>query len=233
MSTPHVLIVARTNSALFPIAGALQDKGLSLATHVPPWSVGVAFNKPVPDLVIIEWGSLHASEITDLLTRARTVRAGVLIVLEPDALEGYDVARGGDDFVVAPVTTQEVSSRLWQLLWRVRGVDTRQIFRRGDLVIDRNRYEVSLRGHIVFLTFKEYQLLCLLASNPGRVFTREALLNQIWEYDYYGGTRTVDVHIRRLRSKIEDTGHIYIETVWNVGYRFRTGDGVARSGTRG
>ena len=71
------------------------------------------------------------------------------------------------------------------------------------------------------LTFKQYQLLCLLASNPGRVFTREALLNQIWEYDYYGGTRTVDVHIRRLRSKIYDVEHRFIETVWNVGYRFR------------
>ncbi|MEK7777480.1 MAG: winged helix-turn-helix domain-containing protein, partial [Chloroflexota bacterium] len=89
-------------------------------------------------------------------------------------------------------------------------------------------YEVSNRGSRVLLTFKEYQLLCTLASNPGRVFTREQLLNQIWEYDYFGGTRTVDVHVRRLRSKIEDTGLTYIETVWNVGYRFRPQDATAR-----
>jgi DNA-binding response OmpR family regulator len=73
----------------------------------------------------------------------------------------------------------------------------------------------------VLLTFKEYQLLVLLATNPGKVYTREELLTTVWEYDYLGGTRTVDVHIRRLRSKIEDADHSFIETVRNVGYRFR------------
>ena len=71
------------------------------------------------------------------------------------------------------------------------------------------------------LTKKQYELLKLLAENPGRVFSRDALLNQIWGYEYFGGTRTVDVHIRRLRSKIEDADHNFIETIWNVGYRFR------------
>ena len=70
------------------------------------------------------------------------------------------------------------------------------------------------------LTFKEYELLKFLASHPGRVFTRDTLLNQVWSEDYFGGDRTVDVHIRRLRSKIEDASHIYIETVRNIGYRF-------------
>ena len=69
------------------------------------------------------------------------------------------------------------------------------------------------------LRFKEYKLLRLLASNPGRVYTREALRSQIWGYEYFGGTRTVDVHIRRLRSKIEDADNSFIETIWNVGYR--------------
>ena len=71
------------------------------------------------------------------------------------------------------------------------------------------------------LRFKEYELLLLIASSPGRVYTREALLNLVWGYDYLGGTRTVDVHVRRLRSKIEDANHSFIETVWNIGYRFR------------
>ena len=71
------------------------------------------------------------------------------------------------------------------------------------------------------LTFKEYELLKFLARTSGRVFTREALLNRVWGYDYYGGDRTVDVHIRRLRSKIEDSSHTFIETVRNIGYRFR------------
>ena len=76
-------------------------------------------------------------------------------------------------------------------------------------------------GRRVSLRFKEYELLLLMAANPGRVYSREVLLNRIWGYEYLGGTRTVDVHIRRLRSKIEDTGHRFIETVWQVGYRFR------------
>ena len=71
------------------------------------------------------------------------------------------------------------------------------------------------------LTFKEYELLKYLAVKPGRVFSRESLLHSVWEYDYYGGTRTVDVHIRRLRSKINNIKYNFIETVWNVGYRFK------------
>ena len=71
------------------------------------------------------------------------------------------------------------------------------------------------------LTFREYELLKFLAGNRGRVFTREALLNKVWGYDYYGGDRTVDVHIRRLRSKTEDSNHAFIETVRNIGYRFK------------
>ena len=73
----------------------------------------------------------------------------------------------------------------------------------------------------MILTYKEYQLLVLLASSPGKVYSRESLLSQLWGYDYFGGTRTVDVHIRRLRAKIEEGGHPFIETIRNVGYRFR------------
>jgi two-component system alkaline phosphatase synthesis response regulator PhoP len=94
------------------------------------------------------------------------------------------------------------------------------IIRSGDLVINTQQYDVFLAGRTVFLTFKEYELLKLLASNPGRVFSREQLLEQVWGYQYFGGTRTVDVHVRRLRSKIEDATHTFVDTVWNVGYRF-------------
>ena len=88
-------------------------------------------------------------------------------------------------------------------------------------MIDQTRYEVTVSGHRVLLTFKEYELLRLLAQNPGRVFSREELLSRVWGYEYFGGTRTVDVHVRRLRSKVQDANHTFIETVWNVGYRFK------------
>ena len=92
----------------------------------------------------------------------------------------------------------------------------------GELTIDLERYDVTVSGRRVSLTYKEFQLLVLLASNPGRVYTRDALLSQIWGYDYLGGTRTVDVHVRRLRSKVEGPGRSYVETIRNVGYRFRS-----------
>ena len=88
--------------------------------------------------------------------------------------------------------------------------DGEDIIRVGDLVINPSTYVVTLRGRRVNLRFQEYELLRLLVANPGRVYTRNALLSSIWGYDYFGGTRTVDVHIRRLRSKIEDAGHSYI-----------------------
>ena len=145
----------------------------------------------------------------------------ILCGLTPGQLDEYEVAWGANDFFITPPLLGEVTVRLKQLAWEGRRGSGEDLVRVGDLVIDLERYEVSARGRRVLLTFKEYQLLQVLASNPGRVYTREALLSEVWGYDYFGGTRTVDVHIRRLRSKIEDGGSVYIETVRNVGYRFR------------
>jgi DNA-binding response OmpR family regulator len=87
--------------------------------------------------------------------------------------------------------------------------------------VDTAKCEVYLEDRLLFLTFKEYELLKFLATNTGRVFTRDALLNEVWGYEYYGGDRTVDVHVTRLRNKIESAGHVFIETVRNIGYKFK------------
>ena len=122
-----------------------------------------------------------------------------------------------------------------ELRARIRSVKARSIIQsaplivHGDLTIDVNSFEVSLGGRNIELTYKEYELLKLLASNPGRVFRREDILNRIWGDDYFGGTRTVDVHVRRLRSKLDDVSHSVIETMWRVGYRFSTPDVHAKS----
>jgi DNA-binding response OmpR family regulator len=126
-----------------------------------------------------------------------------------------------DDFVVKPYEANEVTVRIKRILRQKGDIDNEDIIRCGDLVIDLAKYQVSLGNKSILLTFREYQLLKFLASNKGKVFTREALLNKVWGWDYYGGDRTVDVHIRRLRSKIEDTTYTFIETVRNIGYRFR------------
>ena len=124
-----------------------------------------------------------------------------------------------DDFVVLPAAAGELRRRVERALYRRHGIDTENFVRCGALTIDLANYRVTVAGESVVLTFKEYELLRYLAMNAGRVSTREQLLNRVWGYDYFGGARTVDVHIRRIRSKIEIHGHTFIETVRNVGYR--------------
>jgi DNA-binding response OmpR family regulator len=131
----------------------------------------------------------------------------------------YDV----DDFFSSDGDVRELALRVKRLLHRAKTADGSELIMSGGLVIDLAKCEVSVGGRVVELTFKEYELLKCLASNKGRVYTRETLLNKVWGYDYYGGDRTVDVHIRRLRSKIEDAKHTFIETVRNIGYRFTSG----------
>ena len=160
----------------------------------------------------------HLSEVAD---KCRAMHLPLLVALSPETLAQKDFSEVVDDFILCPPRLGELRARVHQALARQAGQTSGETVRVGDLVIDVERYEVHLAGRKVLLTFKEYQLLKLLAMNPGRVYSREALLSQIWGYDYFGGTRTVDVHIRRLRSKIEDADHSFIETVWTVGYRLR------------
>jgi len=128
------------------------------------------------------------------------------------------------DFIVAPFPEEELIVRsIFSVKRATTGPLKEELINRGDLTINPSNYEVLINNSRINLRFKEYELLLLLASNPGRVYDRATLLNQIWGYDYFGGTRTVDVHIRRLRSKIENNPeNPYIETIWNVGYRFRS-----------
>ncbi len=145
----------------------------------------------------------------------------VIALLSKDALHRLDSGLIVDDFVVEPWDATEIVLRAKRILKKTESAAKQDLIECGDLTIDLAKYEVYVNNRPIELTFKEYELLRFLASNRGRVFTREALLNEVWGYDYYGGDRTVDVHIRRLRSKIEDSSHIFIETVRNIGYKFK------------
>jgi two-component system alkaline phosphatase synthesis response regulator PhoP len=137
-----------------------------------------------------------------------------------NSIDGHlDIA---DDFLVSPYDVKEVVLRIKRLLNKTGNLDSGELIECDGLMIDPANCEVTLEGKVVELTFKEYELLKFLAGHRGRVFTRETLLDRVWGYDYYGGDRTVDVHIRRLRSKIEYSNHTFIETVRSIGYRFRT-----------
>ncbi|MCZ6539638.1 MAG: response regulator transcription factor [Chloroflexi bacterium] len=146
----------------------------------------------------------------------------VVVILPVASLDGISAERAEIEVCFLPCTPEEVRLRLKLAMSRHTSVEGPNTITHGELVIDCDRYEVTLKGRKLDLTYKEYELLKYLASNPGRVFSRESLLRSVWEYDYFGGTRTVDVHIRRLRSKIDDVTYHFIETQWNVGYRFRS-----------
>ncbi len=178
-------------------------------------------NPKIPDAVVIDLASLEINEAKRAVGRCRERKVPVVAALPREAVLSYDPALNPDEVVICPVSEDELSLRVKQAVYRVNGPSGSQALSIGDLSIDLERYEVSVAGRRVTLTYKEFQLLALLASNPGRVYTREALLSQVWGYDYLGGTRTVDVHVRRLRSKVESPGRSFVETIWNVGYRFK------------
>ena len=132
-----------------------------------------------------------------------------------------------DDFCLAPFHPRELDTRLRHLFWRTGHGSRPEIVEYGDLVLNLETYQAALSGRPLDLTYMEYELLKFLASHPGKVFTRETLLSRVWGYEYYGGARTVDVHVRRLRAKLGEEHASLIQTVRSVGYRF----GQSRWGT--
>ena len=125
-----------------------------------------------------------------------------------------------DDFCLSPFHPKELEARLRHLLWRTGSGTHPEIVEYGDLVLNLETYQAALAARPLDLTFMEYELLKFFSTHPGKVFTREQLLSRVWGYEYYGGARTVDVHVRRLRAKLGEEHAGLIHTVRSVGYRF-------------
>jgi DNA-binding response OmpR family regulator len=125
-----------------------------------------------------------------------------------------------DDFCVVPWQNQELEARLAHLFWRTGRGTRPDLVEYGPLILNLETYQAVVSGRPLDLTYMEYELLKFLATHPGKVFTREVLLSRVWGYEYYGGARTVDVHIRRLRAKLGEEQANLISTVRSVGYRF-------------
>jgi DNA-binding response OmpR family regulator len=125
-----------------------------------------------------------------------------------------------DDFCLTPFHPREMEARLRHLFWRKGGGTRPEVVEYGPLALNLETYQASIDAHPLDLTYMEYELLKFLAQHPGKVFTREILLSRVWGYEYYGGARTVDVHVRRLRAKLGEEHANLIQTVRSVGYRF-------------
>jgi DNA-binding response OmpR family regulator len=214
----HLLFIAEQSQSIDRLRAELQQKGLSCTLIPPRNNIAGQIATQSPDLVLLQ---MNGSSPSQQLTR-RERKPPVIALIGKEALGNSRIdLKTVDDFVVAPGDADELLLRAKRLLDHPEEEPEGEVVRCGDLAINLATCEVSLNGQLIDLTFKEYELLRFLASHPGRVYTRDSLLNQVWGYDYFGGDRTVDVHIRRLRSKVEDLNHSFIETVRNIGYRFR------------
>ncbi len=217
----HLLLLT---NALAPSAEVLPALGL-LAHHVRilPAEASALVDAPDADAVLVDARrELAMAKSLCRVIRTTGLSSPLLVILTEGGLAGLTADWGVDDVLLESAGPAEVEARLRLATGRKvdDAVEPDLQITAGSLVIDEATYSVRLRGGALDLTYKEFELLKYLAQHPGRVFTRAQLLQEVWGYDYFGGTRTVDVHVRRLRAKLGTDYEMLIGTVRNVGYRF-------------
>lgn len=169
------------------------------------------------DVMVVELGPQPMRRLREIDRIAETVGLPVVVIAAPDQMVLMESAAGITDFLVEPVDPVEVRLRLTRLVRSEPGTD---VIRFKELELNPLTYQALLGDDPMDLTFMEYELLRFLVDNPVRVWSREQLLSRVWGYEYYGGARTVDVHVRRLRAKLGEERSSWITTVRSVGYRF-------------
>jgi DNA-binding response OmpR family regulator len=217
----HLLLLTNT---LAPSAEVVPALGL-LSHHVRilPAEASALVDAPQADVVVVDARrELAMAKSLCRVICTTGISIPLIVVVTEGGLAGITSDWGVDDVLLDTAGPAEVEARLRLAVGRTveAAVDEGGPITAGALVIDEATYSVRLRGRLLDLTYKEFELLKYLAQHPGRVFTRSQLLQEVWGYDYFGGTRTVDVHVRRLRAKLGTDYEVLIGTVRNVGYRF-------------
>lgn len=206
------------------ITYTLNSQGLEALGFAKPSDFWAAMQEKLPSLILLdimlpEEDGLHI--LKRLRSSSSTQRLPIIMLTakgsEYDTVLGLD--SGADDYIPKPFRMMELLSRIRALLRRTAEASTRQEYHSGSLVVIPSRHLVQVNGQPVTLTLKEYDLLCLFLSEPGTVFTRSRLLDEIWGYTFDGESRTVDVHIRTLRQKLGDAGAC-IQTIRGIGYKW-------------
>jgi DNA-binding response OmpR family regulator len=219
-----VLLLTNTLGAsaeVLPALGLLQHQ-----VKILPAEASVLVDTPEVDLLLIDARrDLPTVKSFAKLLDSTGVSCPIIAITTEGGLTAFNADWGIDDVILDTAGPAEVDARIRIALGKhaielVAADPHAGEIRSGDVTIDEATYTARLKGNVLDLTFKEFELLKYLAQHPGRVFTRAQLLQEIWGYDYFGGTRTVDVHIRRLRSKLGPEFEAIIGTVRNVGYRF-------------
>ncbi|MCA1824005.1 MAG: winged-helix domain-containing protein [Mycobacteriales bacterium] len=222
MSVLLVLTRATRGADVLPALGLLGH-----IVRLAPMEPSALLDASPSDAVLVDARTdLVAARGLCRLLRTTGIATPLLAVVTEGGLAGIAADWGVDDVVLDRAGPAEVEARLRLALARTdaAGGPARPDgeIRSGDLVVEEHTYQARLKGRPLDLTFKEFELLKFLAQHPGRVFSRSQLLQEVWGYDYYGGTRTVDVHVRRLRAKLGAEHESLIGTVRHVGYKFVT-----------
>lgn len=211
-----------SSAEVLPSLGLLQHQ-----VRVLPAEAAALINAPDADVTLVDARRdlPHAKSLCRIL-RTTGLNGPLLVITTEGGLVAITVDWAVDDVLLDSAGPAELEARIRLAIGRlsqdVKDDAAAAEIRSGDIVIDEFAYTAKLRGRSLDLTFKEFELLKHLAQHPGRVFTRAQLLQDVWGYDYFGGTRTVDVHVRRLRAKLGVEHESLIGTVRNVGYRFVT-----------
>ncbi|GAA4486547.1 response regulator transcription factor [Microbacterium panaciterrae] len=220
------LLVLTSSPAAEPVLPALEL--LSHRVRTIPAQPAELVTAPDADVVIVDARTdLVAAKSLCTLIRTTGLRGPLLLVMTEGGLSAVSGDWRIDDVLLHNAGPAEIDARIRLALSREESAAEPVRVQTSGLTIDEQSYSAKLRGTPLDLTYKEFQLLHFLATHPSRVFTREQLLSEVWGYDYFGGTRTVDVHVRRLRAKLGDQEHI-IGTVRNVGYRFNVDEEETR-----
>ena len=223
-----ILIIGDQNKQGLELKEALKKETHFSVAIVPKNNVSVSLIvEKSADLIIFNPKSSYF-EIIELyygIKKEPQIQDALMaLLIDESEMKTADLPSGIQEVFYRPLRPAETVARINHLFKRIHKVDQKNLLTRGKISIDVAKYETRVGDKKIDLTYTEFELLKFLCSNPGTVFTREVLLNKVWGYEYYGGTRTVDVHIRRLRSKIEGKNQLFIETVRNIGYKFISED---------
>jgi len=214
-----LILTGAVDGEVLPALGLLSHRVRSI-----PAEPAALINAPAADLILIDGRQdLASAKSLCKILNTTGVTVGLVLVLTEGGLTAVSADWGIDDVLLETAGPAEVDARIRLVIGRMAQDKSSSKIQASGVVIDEASYSAKVHGRPLDLTFKEFELLRFLATHPSRVFTREQLLSEVWGYDYFGGTRTVDVHVRRLRAKLGDLESL-IGTVRNVGYRFNVYD---------
>jgi two-component system response regulator RegX3 len=229
MASPRVLLVEDEDSYIEALTVGLAKEGFELVVARDGAEALDRFDEVQPDLVVLDLMLPKVSGID--VCRELRAKSSVPIIMvtakssEVDTVVGLEV--GADDYVTKPYRLRELVARMRAVLRSrtisaVPPLDTTDVVEVGDVRLDHDRHEVRVRGELVQLPLKEFELLAVLLENAGRVMPRDRLIDRVWGHDYVGDTKTLDVHVKRLRAKVEDdpAAPSRIVTIRGLGYKF-------------